>query len=1303
MIWQTKTRAIPRKRSPWQRASYQPRMEHLESREVPTTLPAGFSESLVASGLGSVTAMAVAPGAGDGRVFVTTQSGDVRVIKNGALLATPFFHFNNIDGSGERGVLGVAFDPSFTSNHFVYIYHTVAAAGGNAPFNEVSRFTVSGDVAAAGSQVDILKLNDLSGATNHNGGAMHFGTDNLLYISVGENANPANSQTLNNLLGKVLRIDVSQVAPGDPLNNVAKLIPASNPFTPGHTSVASGINQAIYALGLRNPFTFGVDPATGATFISDVGQNTWEEINRLVAGANYGWNNAEGFFNGTPSGLGPGTYMNPLMSYNHNNASPTTITGIAIIGGVAYEPPPGATNPFPSSFNGKYFFADLGGGFNHDHSQNLGQWIRVFDPASPGSLANPDTSQNFASSAANSIVGLVQAPDGGIYYLSAGSGGGEVLKISFNGTPQPPTITQQPANQTVTQGNAATFMVTASGTGTLSYQWQRNNGAGGSFVNISGATSTTLTVSNVQPADNGAQFRVIVTNTGGSVTSNVATLAVTANHAPVGTITINSGLRNGNFDAGTPIGFTLSATDQEDGTEPASRFTYKVEFVTSLNSIPGGEVRPFVPLTSGVASASFTPATTGPYTLTDILYRITFTVSDANGLASTVVRDVAPNTVTITEQSNPTGLQLLVDGQSQTAPTSFASVVGFVRVLNAPTTQVLSGVTYNFGSWSDGGAAQHNVTTPTTNVTFTATYNAAVPTAPTNLTATAVSTSQINLAWTDASNNESGFQVQRATDSGFTQNLVTSNLGANVTSFQSTGLAASTTYFYRVRAVNGPANSVFSNTASATTQTAPAGFVAKINFQDTTSQGFAGYLADTGAVFGDRGNGFSYGWNISNATTARNRNAANSPDERYDTLEHLQKPENPNAVWESAVPNGTYTVHVVSGDPNFIDSVFRTNVEGTLAVSGTPTAATHWFEGTVTVTVTDGRLTVSNGAGASNNKINFIDITQQVAAPPAFQQGGSPDFLVVMEAENASANVSQGAKSWVAYSATAGFAGASAMITTANTGINNDTGYVAASPRLDFQVNFTQTGTHYVWIRGIGPTGSDDSVHVGIDGVANTTADRISTFSTAAYSWTNSTMDGVRATINVTTAGLHTINLWMREDGTIADRILLTTNASFTPTGTGPAESPRGSGGTGGSGLTATYFDNIDFTGPTVTRVDPTVNFDFGTGSPAAAIGADSFSVRWLGKIRPQYSEAYTFYTTSDDGVRLRINGQLVIDQWNDHAATVHSGTVTLQAGQLYDIQLEYYENGGFAVMKLEWQSPSQPRGIVPANYLYAV
>ena len=151
------------------------------------------------------------------------------------------------------------------------------------------------------------------------------------------------------------------------------------------------------------------------------------------------------------------------------------------------------------------------------------------------------------------------------------------------------------------------------------------------------------------------------------------------------------------------------------------------------------------------------------------------------------------------------------------------------------------------------------------------------------------------------------------------------------------------------------------------------GFSAKVNFQPAGSAVPAGYSADTGLVFGDRGNGLSFGWNANNASYARDRNAASSPDQRYDTLNQMQR-SGGGTVWELAVPNGTYTVHVVAGDPSAYDSTYAINVEGVLAVSGKPTSTVKWFEGTRTVTVTDGRLTVTNAAGSANNKIAFLDV-----------------------------------------------------------------------------------------------------------------------------------------------------------------------------------------------------------------------------------------------------------------------------------------------------------------------------------------
>jgi glucose/arabinose dehydrogenase len=341
------------------------------------TLPPGFTESQFGGTVANMslpTAMAFAP---DGRLFICTQEGSLRVIKNGLLLETPFLAVA-VDSSGERGLLGVAVDPNFALNQYVYIYYTTATAPIH---NRVSRFTANGDVAVPGSEFVLVELNNLSTATNHNGGAIHFGEDGKLYIAAGENANPANAQSLNNLLGKILRV------------NPDGSIPADNPFY----AQTTGNNRAIWALGLRNPFTFGFQPGTGRMLINDVGQVAWEETNDGIAGGNYGWPSCEGIC----SPPNP-NYIDPIHSYSHDG------TTCAIVGGAFYNP---EGRNFPNQYEGKYFFADLCAG-----------WIRMLDPGS-------NTVSAFASGV-STPVDLQIGPDGALYYLQRGNGG-QVWRISF--------------------------------------------------------------------------------------------------------------------------------------------------------------------------------------------------------------------------------------------------------------------------------------------------------------------------------------------------------------------------------------------------------------------------------------------------------------------------------------------------------------------------------------------------------------------------------------------------------------------------------------------------------------------------------------------------------------------------------------------------------------------------------------------------------------------------------------------------------------------------------------------------------
>lgn len=448
----------------------------------PATLPAGFTETII-TGLSSPTAMAFAP---DGRLFVCQQTGALRVIKNGALLATPFMTLS-VNSSGERGLLGVAFDPNFATNNFIYVYYTVATAPIH---NRVSRFTANGDVVVSGSELVILELNNLSTATNHNGGAIHFGPDNKLYVGVGENANGANAQSFSNLLGKILRINP------DPAN----LVPSDNPYF--NDAGVIGINKAIWALGLRNPFTFSFQPGTGRIFINDVGEVTWEEINEGVAHSNYGWQICEG--NNCGGNTPPTDYRAPLYVYAHSTGTPT---GCAIVGGAFYNP---VTQQFPAQYVGKYFFADLCSGF-----------IRYIDP----SAAPPIGSSTPFATGISTPVDLQVSSDGSLWYLFRGGSVG-VGRIQFPAGQIAPTITQHPQSQTIASGQSVTFNCNASGPTPINFQWQRNN------ADIPGATGTSYMIGAVAPADHNAQFRCVATNAFGSAPSNNATLTVVSGPSP---------------------------------------------------------------------------------------------------------------------------------------------------------------------------------------------------------------------------------------------------------------------------------------------------------------------------------------------------------------------------------------------------------------------------------------------------------------------------------------------------------------------------------------------------------------------------------------------------------------------------------------------------------------------------------------------------------------------------------------------------------------------------------------------------
>ncbi|HEY0711792.1 MAG TPA: PA14 domain-containing protein, partial [Polyangia bacterium] len=735
-------------------------------------------------------------------------------------------------------------------------------------------------------------------------------------------------------------------------------------------------NRSIWALGLRNPFTFAVQPGTGVIFINDVGQSTWEEVNRGAPGANYAWPRGEG-----PNGNGPND-TRPIYSYDHSGGA------CSIAGGTFYNP---ANPQLGTGFVGHYFFADYCAG-----------WIRRLDPAT-------NQVAGFATGL-NVVTDLKTGPDGALYYLSRGSG--SVRRIRANVSATPPRIDSHPVSQQVAAGQSVSFSVTASGTAPLAYQWQRNG------VNIAGATAASFTLNNVGSADNGAQFRAVVSNSAGSATSNSATLTVLQNQPPVATI---SAPDDGQlYAAGETINYAGSGQDAEDGTLPASSFTWEVVFHHDTHT------HPFVPPTSGASAGSFTIPTLGE-TSANVWYRIHLRVRDSAGLVGSTSVDVRPRVANLTLQTNPPGLEVTLDGQVVGAGTATPSVVGMVRTIGAPSPQTVGGRRYEFASWSDGGAASHDVTTPATDTTLVATFNevAQPPGEPgltgeyfdnRNFTALRVTRvdPQIDFNWGSAapapgvgadtfSVRWSGtvtpptserYTFTTRADDGIRFYLDGVRLIDNWRDQSATersvsiDLVAGRAYGIRVE--------YYDNTRSATarlfwaTPTIPRQVVPtsalrtipvaaappdtaalRINFQSAGSEVPAGYLPDTGAVYGDRGGGLSYGWNVDHGDFARDREI--NPEQRLDTFCYFHA----GGVWEVAVANGVYQVAVSTGDAR--DATTNTiNVEGVSFFAAHVLPQNQFAEVIKTVTVSDGRLTVDAGSsGEKVTRINYIDVTPQ--------------------------------------------------------------------------------------------------------------------------------------------------------------------------------------------------------------------------------------------------------------------------------------------------------------------------------------
>lgn len=676
-------------------------------------VPPNFVSELVVN-VGSPTGLAFTP---DGRMLVTRQTGELRVVQNDTLLAAPALTLTSrICSNFERGLLGVAVDPAFATNGYIYLYYTYnkfntcpqgQPTNPSNPVNRVSRFTMIGNTAFLTSEL-VLIDNILSPNGNHNGGDVQIGKDGYLYVSVGDGgadyagggsggSNDA-ARDKHVSIGKILRITRDGQIPPD------------NPFQGANTArcnttgiiTATWMCQETFAWGLRNPYRIAFDPNTPPTltrfFINDVGQNAWEEIDLAQAGVDYGWNcregahtnNTSGPCNPTPAGM-----VDPIYEYNHG-------TGCFSITGGAFVP----DNVWPVTYTRLYLFADYGCGTVQMLSTTNG--------------TNYTNLGNFATSADTngSVVAMTFGPYSNtqaLYYTSYG-GTDSVRRIRYTGAlNQPPSAV---LSATPVSGNAP-LTVTFSAVGSsdpnndpLTFDWNFGDGVT--------QTTAALTVTHSYGANGTYTATLVARDTQNAASTPASVVINVGNTAPV--LTIMTPLTTTRFAVGQVITLTGSAVDAQEGPLPASALNWEVVLHHIDETNPqNAHTHPYVPLTAGNGITFTAPAPEDLGATRYSFLEIKLSAQDSLGLSSLITQTLAPNRVPLTFTTQPAGLMLLLNGSPFTAMQSIIGWQAWPLAIAAPT-QVYNGNTWGFGAWSHGGSTAHILMVPATSQSYTATF-----------------------------------------------------------------------------------------------------------------------------------------------------------------------------------------------------------------------------------------------------------------------------------------------------------------------------------------------------------------------------------------------------------------------------------------------------------------------------------------------------------------------------------------------------------------------------------------------------
>jgi glucose/arabinose dehydrogenase len=630
-------------------------------------------ELQLAGGLNKPIALAFAP---SGDIYICEQGGTILIYRNGAVLPGPVITLN-VFMHGETGLLGLALDPNFATNGYMYVSYTVPVttnSGAVVGYAQLSRFTVVNGIASPATERVYYRGNQTqnpdgsSGSYDHAGDDVKVGPDGKLWWSVGDNV-PAisNAQMLNNIYGKILRF------------NLDGSIPSDNPFI--HVA---GAVPYIYTYGLRNPWRFTFLP-TGQAMTDDTGSSYWEDLDTTGPGDNYGWPFKEG-------NCGSCGYQNPAYAYGH---LPTDAATSAI---AAYS---GST--FPQAYNHVVFFGD----YNRRDIEAV-----TFDPT-----YKTEVSDTVFDSMAGTIADLQESPDGNLYFVSIFEG--TFSKVSAVG-PFAPTAAAA-ATPNAGTGPLATQFSSAGSSDQyglpLTYSWDFGDGSAPSTLanpshtySGNGTYNATLTVSN------------------GSQTARAQTQVVVGHTPPSASIVAQS-----SYNAGDTVAFGGTATDAVDGTLPAYDYTWKADYFTNgvlqpsyFASVP----YPFYGPVTGVTTGSF-QIPTDPSQTPSSFYRITLTVTDSLGIKTVVTKDLHPNLTSWSAGANVSGAGYAVDGAWQSGPDNTTDVVGVRHVLTGmPLAQTIGGSRYRFAGWADGSALDDTITAGSGPGSYSATYDPVQNTMP---------------------------------------------------------------------------------------------------------------------------------------------------------------------------------------------------------------------------------------------------------------------------------------------------------------------------------------------------------------------------------------------------------------------------------------------------------------------------------------------------------------------------------------------------------------------------------------------